>query len=427
MADTGPAVSQVLAEWIIADPVTDLARWQEGMSRYEAESLTDHAGLGETAELMCAALTHYVAGDAILVGSANESPETAVAHTIWNVLAVTLQGGCQTRLSADTSRRLRLALVAVRKGGYQSQDLGGSGFMARFFDSRSRGLMAVALSGTPTSTGATPVNLVSWFARSEPARLPPVTPGAGTATAQPGALPDQRLAMPAESKWVTLKGRARQAKDNVNPVALQHGIESVQGALTEAKIVKVDKNTGKLKIRKIGVAKAALRPAKTMRKALDGAALTEHLKSFNESSRSAVPIKLSCDAGVGASVPASSPAEFASYGSKRDYLRDWARRLVVAAGVPPTEQLVVEHADMAAAAIGLMAFLPLGAPRGISDLNQYFHDGAMPAGTWLDTFDVLYLKVVEVEARPQMTNEQITAVLDSCWNDWIRGIRERHG
>jgi hypothetical protein len=62
-------------------------------------------------------------------------------------------------------------------------------------------------------------------------------------------------------------------QEHANPLALQHGIESVQGALTGANIAKVDKKTGKLKIKKIGVTKAALRPAKTIRQAMDGAAV----------------------------------------------------------------------------------------------------------------------------------------------------------
>jgi hypothetical protein len=123
---------------------------------------------------------------------------------------------------------------------------------------------------------------------------------------------------------------------------------------------------------------------------------------------------------------ASSLAEFASYSSKRDYLRDWARRLVIAAGAPPTEQLVVEHAEMAATAISVMVFLRLGAPHGISDLRQYFRDSPMPEGTSLDTFDELYMKVIDVEAGQQMVDERIVAFLDGRWDDWVSGIRDRH-
>lgn len=418
----GPSVGQILSEWTIADPAADLARWREGMARYEAGALADGAELGAVAELMCAALTHYVAGASIISGWADESPETAVARTVWNVLVATFKRGGGNSLSADSNRRLRLALAAARQGGYQPEDLGGSGFMAGFFEGGSRRLMALALSGSPDGAGVASVNLISWFRGSNPARPIAAKPGGGS-----GESPAKGPGVAAGSKWDTVKERARQAQQHVNPVALQHGIESVQGALTEAKVAKIDKKTGKLKIKKLGVAKAALRPAKTMRQAIDGASLTEHLKSYNESSRSAPRGKPSGDAEAGRSIAASSPAEFASYGSKRDYLRDWARRLVVVAGVPPTEQLIAEHANMAAAGIGFMVFLRLGAPRGISDLRQYFHPDPMPDGTPLDTFDALYMKVIEAEAGQQRADEGIVALLDSSWNDWIDSIREQYG
>jgi hypothetical protein len=251
--------------------------------------------------------------------------------------------------------------------------------------------------------------------------------GQAADTADSGGSAAGESASATGSTWETVKERARQAQQHVNPVVLQHGIESVQGALTEAKIAKVDKDTGRIKIKKVGVARAALQPAKTLRRALDGAAVAEHLKAYNESSQSAMRGQPSGTAEAGRSIAASSPAEFASYGSKRDYLRDWARRLLVGAGLPPTEQLVVEHANMAAAAVTKTVFLRLGASRGISHLSQYFRDGRMPDGTPLDTFDVLYMKAVEVEAGQQVVDEEIVAFLDSCWDDWIEGIRAQYG
>lgn len=361
---------------------------------------------------------------AILVrrGSGGRGPPgpTAVARTIWNVLAATLQRDGGDTLSADSNRRLRLALAAARQSGYQPKDLGGSGFMAGFFDGGSRRLMALALSGS--QDGVASVSLIPWFRGHDPVRSIPAEPGGGS-----GKPPAEGAAATAGSRWDTVKERAREAQQHVNPVILQHGIESVQGALTEAKVAKIDKKTGKLKIKKIGVAKAVLRPAKTMRQAIDGASLTEHLKAYNETSRSAPRGNLSGAPKAEMPIAASSPAEFASYGSKRDYLRDWARRLVVAAGVPPTEQLIAEHANMAAAGIHFMVFLRLGAPRGISDLRQYFHPDPMPDGTPLDTFDALYRKVIETEAGQRRVDEGIVALLDSSWNDWINGIREQYG
>lgn len=225
--------------------------------------------------------------------------------------------------------------------------------------------------------------------------------------------------LPAGSRWEIARERARQAQQHLNPLALRHGIDSVQGALTESKIAKVDKGTGKIKIRKLGVARAAIQPAKTLRRAVEGAAVADHLKAYQESSASAQRDK----AGAAGS---SSAAEFASYVSKRDYLRDWARRLADAAGVPPTEQqLILQHANMAATAIRAMVFLrQLGEPRGITNITQYFRDGVYPDGTALDTFDALYASVVTKLDTPQeVIDEAIVAFLDSCWPEWVEGIR----
>ena len=419
-------MEQILVEWTVADPGADLARWQAGIRRYEAGSLDDSAEMGEAADLMCAALTHYVANGSAIMGSSGESPETTIAQTVWNVLVATVHGSDGNNLSADSNRRLRLALAAARLARYQPGDLGGSGLMAEIFDEDSRSLMAVALSDPATDASTAPVDLTAWFTGSGTAKPALAMPGAGTpgsnSTTPPATPPAQaRPAVPAGSKWTTLKKRAQQAKQHVNPLALQHGIESLHGALTEAQVAKVDKSTGKLKVRKFGVAKAAFRPANTLRRAIDGAAVTEHLKAYNESYQ--MSGRRGSNASAGGPIVASSAEEFASYASKRDYLRDWARRLVVSAGVPPTERLIVEHASMAATATGLMVFLRLGARHGISDLRQYFSDGEMPPGTPLDTYDELYRKVVEAEPSRHVVDEGITAFLNSCWADWVEGIR----
>jgi len=232
-----------------------------------------------------------------------------------------------------------------------------------------------------------------------------------------GAQGDGKL--PAASQWEIAKERARQAQQHINPLALQHGIESVQGALTESKIAKVD-NNGRMKIRKLGVARAAVQPTKTLRRAVEGAAVADHLKAYNESSATAQRDRARAG-GV------SSATEFTSYASKRDYLRDWARRLAIAAGVPPTEQLVMRHADMAAIGIRAMVFLRrLGAPQGIADLDQYFRDGVEPTYPALDTFDALYANVVmKLDIQQQVIDEAIVAFLDSCWPEWVEGIRDR--
>jgi hypothetical protein len=81
---------------------------------------------------------------------------------------------------------------------------------------------------------------------------------------------------------------------------------------------------------------------------------------------------------------------------------------------------------MAAGGIRMMVFLRLGAQRGIDDLNQYFPDGGLPAGTPLETFDPLYERVTAVEGGPQAVDPQIAAFLDNCWSDWVRGARESY-
>lgn len=227
----------------------------------------------------------------------------------------------------------------------------------------------------------------------------------------PGEAASVRRTSAAAAAWVM--NTARQAQQHVNPALLQHGVEAVQDALTESRLAKVDKKTGKLKVRKLGVAKAAIRPGQTVRKAIDGAAVGDRLKTYNETVR-ALPAS-------------SSPEEFASYPSKRDFLRDWARRLVVAAQVVPTGHLIDSYANAAAHGICSHVFIPLGAARGISDVSQYFHPDPVPAGPAQQTFDALYLKVAPSPAQRQDADQQITAFLNSIRDQWVKNIRQQHG
>jgi hypothetical protein len=236
----------------------------------------------EAAELMCAALVHYVADGTVIGDVEGESPETVMEQTIWNVLIATLYGGGGQSLTAGSAKCLRLALAAVRRGRYQPRDLGGNGLMAEVFEHDNRGLMADALSGLQAQPGEPPVQLTRWFTGQAAYKPILATPAARTdGTTQDGTASPAGLAASTESRWGTLRKRAQEARKHVNPLALQHGIEAIQGALTEAQIAKRDK-AGKLKIRKFGVAKAALRPSRTLRRALDGAALSERLKAYNQ-------------------------------------------------------------------------------------------------------------------------------------------------
>ena len=225
--------------------------------------------------------------------------------------------------------------------------------------------------------------------------------------------------LPAASWRDAARERVRQAQQHINPLALQHGVESVQGALTESKIAKVDADTGKLKIRKLGVARAVIAPGKALRRAVEGAAVADHLKAYNESAAAAQRDRTAADG-------ASSAAEFASYAAKKDYLRDWARRLALAAGVMPTEQLVMRHAEMAAVGIRGMVFLRrLGVPQAIADLGRYFRDGTAPDYPALETFDALYASVVtKLGIRQQVADEAIVTFLDGCWPEWKAGISD---
>ncbi|MGH3157650.1 MAG: hypothetical protein ACRDNF_13875, partial [Streptosporangiaceae bacterium] len=162
MTETAPSDAQILAEWVMANPAADSARWREGIHHYESASLDDGGIMGAAAELMCAALTHYVADGSIIVSAPDEAPEIALAQTIWNVLIATLQGGGGSR-TASSDRCLRLGLAAARQAAYQPEDLGGNGLMAEAFDEDNRALMMRALSGFPAGDQA-PVRLTQWFA-----------------------------------------------------------------------------------------------------------------------------------------------------------------------------------------------------------------------------------------------------------------------
>jgi hypothetical protein len=181
VSESGPSSAQIAAEWVITDPAGDLARWREGMRRYETGSLDDGVAMGEAAELLSAGLAHYVADGTVVGDSGGEPPETAVVQTIWNVLVATLHGGGGGQLSAASARCLRLAVAAVRRGGYQAEDLGGNGLMAEMFDDDSRARMAAALFGIPQREGEAPVLLTRWFTGQTGAKPAPAMPTVGGA------------------------------------------------------------------------------------------------------------------------------------------------------------------------------------------------------------------------------------------------------
>jgi hypothetical protein len=157
----GPTVAQVLAEWDSGSPAADLARWREGMARYDAASLENRAEMRASAELMCAALTNYLRGNDIFAGS----PDTAgaLAQTIWNVLVASLLGNDQSTWDAQVERHVRLALAAARHAGLQPESLGGRGTLDRIFEDRGNQMLMQAALWDLSRSGPKSFTLRDWF------------------------------------------------------------------------------------------------------------------------------------------------------------------------------------------------------------------------------------------------------------------------
>lgn len=162
-----PTADQIIAEWHTDQPAADLARWQEGMARYNAAPLENRADMHTAAELMCMGLVHYLAGRPIIAADPRHG-ESELVQTIWNVLVAALLGNDQTTWGPRAARHVRLALAAARRGGFQSTELGGKGTLAKIFDDRgNQMLMAAALSPEPWS-----FSLSEWFHSSEGGEKP---------------------------------------------------------------------------------------------------------------------------------------------------------------------------------------------------------------------------------------------------------------
>ena len=128
------------------------------MTRYDAAPLEYRAEMLASAEFMCAALVHYLAGMPIMIGMPDNA-EGQLAQTIWNVLVASLLGTDQSTWGAEPQRHVRLALAAARCGGFQSAELGGKGTLGKIFDDRgNQMLMASAMSREPWS-----FSLADWF------------------------------------------------------------------------------------------------------------------------------------------------------------------------------------------------------------------------------------------------------------------------
>jgi hypothetical protein len=130
------------------------------MARYEAAPIENRAEMRVSAELMCAALTHYLRGDGIIAGRESGG---ALVQTIWNVLVASLFGNDQSTWDAAVERHMRLALAAVRRAGLQPQALGGRGTFDKIFDDRGNQMLMLAALWQLSSPGPKSFTLSDWF------------------------------------------------------------------------------------------------------------------------------------------------------------------------------------------------------------------------------------------------------------------------
>jgi hypothetical protein len=157
----GPTVTEILAEWDPGSPAADLARWRVGMTRYDTAPIENRAEMRASAELMCAALTHYLQGNNVLAGSPDMTGE--LTQTIWNVLVASLLGNDQTTWDAEVERHMRLALAATRHAGLQPEALGGRGTFDKIFDDRGNQTLMQAALWDLSRSGPKSFTLRNWF------------------------------------------------------------------------------------------------------------------------------------------------------------------------------------------------------------------------------------------------------------------------
>ena len=122
--------------------------------------------------------------------------------------------------------------------------------------------------------------------------------------------------------------------------------------------------------------------------------------------------------------PVGSSVSFAS--SKAGALRAWAADVVRAAGVEATDEIVDEHANMAAGGIRFTVFLRLGARLGIDDLNQFYPGGQLPPGSPIETFDDLYEHVVAALGSAGAVDSAIDEQLAGSWREFVNGCRDHY-
>lgn len=128
-------------------------------------------------------------------------------------------------------------------------------------------------------------------------------------------------------------------------------------------------------------------------------------------------------------VLAEAPVRFSVSGSssKAAVLRAWAADVVKAAGVGTTDELVEEHANMAAGGIRFEVFLRAGAQFGIDDLNDFYPGGGLPPGSPIETFDDLYGHVVSRVGDSRTIDAAIDELLAGSWSEFVSGCRSHYG
>jgi hypothetical protein len=161
MAQVGPSIAQIIDEWQLGNADTDLARWREGMQRYDAAPLDNRGEMRAASELMCAALTHYIAERTIIDDTSEHGVE--IGQTIWNVLVASLHGNDQTTWGPEPERHVRLALAAICRAGLQPADLGGNDSLKMIFDDRGNQMLMIAALWHLSTTGPKSFTLGDWF------------------------------------------------------------------------------------------------------------------------------------------------------------------------------------------------------------------------------------------------------------------------
>ena len=113
--------------------------------------------------------------------------------------------------------------------------------------------------------------------------------------------------------------------------------------------------------------------------------------------------------------------------SKAAVLRAWAADVVAIAGVGTREELVEEHANMAAAGVRFEVFLRAGAQLGIDDLDDFYPGGGLPPGSPIETFDDLYEHVVARVGDARTIDAAIDELLAGSWSGFVDGCRSHYG